>query len=95
MLGNLSDPGKMGPLIASAFIATLYGVSSANLVFMPIANKLKGKHAAEMVTKRLVLEGVLSIQLGDNPKVTEEKLTSFLPPKERDHVAEALKAKKA
>jgi len=93
MLGNLSDPGKMGPLIASAFIATLYGVMSANLVFLPVANKLKGKHGAEMVIKKLILEGVLSIQLGDNPKVTEEKLVSFLPPKERDHAAAALKKK--
>lgn len=93
MLGNLSDPGKMGPLIASAFIATLYGVSVANLVFLPLANKLKSKHGAEMVVKRLVLEGVLSIQLGDNPKVTEEKLASFLPPKEREHLAATLKKK--
>ena len=93
MLGNLSDPGKMGPLIASAFIATLYGVMSANLIFLPLANKLKGKHSAEMVIKKLILEGVLSIQLGDNPKVTEEKLVSFLPPKERDHAAAALKKK--
>ncbi len=93
MLGNLSDPSKMGPLIASAFIATLYGVMSANLIFLPLANKLKGKHAAEMVQMRLILEGVMSIQLGDNPKVTEEKLVSFLPPKERDHAVEALKKK--
>jgi chemotaxis protein MotA len=93
MLGNLSDPSKMGPLIASAFIATLYGVMSANLIFLPIANKLKGKHASEMVVMKLILEGVMSIQLGDNPKVTEEKLVSFLPPKERDYATAALKKK--
>jgi chemotaxis protein MotA len=93
MLANLNDPGKMGPLIASAFIATLYGVMSANLIFLPLSNKLKSKHAAEMVTKKLMLEGILSIQLGDNPNVTEEKLVAFLPPAERVHAAAALRKK--
>ncbi len=93
MLANLSDPSKMGPLIASAFIATLYGVMSANLVFLPLANKLKAKHGAELVVMKLVLEGIVSIQLGDNPKVTEEKLLSYLPPKEREEMAAALKKK--
>lgn len=93
MLANLSDPGTMGPAIAGAFIATLYGVGSANLIYLPIAGKLKARHQNEMLVKRIVLEGVISIQVGDNPKVIEEKLASFLPPKARPELAAALKRK--
>jgi chemotaxis protein MotA len=93
MLANLSDPGTMGPAIAGAFIATLYGVSSANLLFLPLANKLKTRHTTEMLIRRIILEGAIAIQVGDNPKVIEEKLASFLPPKIRIDLAAALKRK--
>jgi chemotaxis protein MotA len=84
MLENLSDPSSMGPLIAAAFIATLWGVMSANVFFLPISNKLKRTSAEEIAFKELVLEGVLSIQAGSNPRAVAEKLKSFLPPKERE-----------
>jgi chemotaxis protein MotA len=84
MLSNLSDPSTMGPAIASAFIATLYGVSMANLVYLPIANKLKKISANEVIERRIMLEGLLSIQAGDNPRIIEERLLSFIAPKQRD-----------
>lgn len=84
MLANLSDPGKMGPLIAGAFIATLYGVSSANLIFLPIGNKLKARSAEEVLLREVMVEGILSIQSGDNPRIVEEKLKAFLAPRLRE-----------
>lgn len=84
MLANLSDPAKMGPLIAGAFIATLYGVSSANLIFLPIGNKLKARSAEEVVVREIMMEGILAIQAGDNPRIVEEKLKAFLAPKLRE-----------
>lgn len=83
MLANLSDPGSMGPSIASAFIATLYGVSTANLIFLPLSNKLKHASAEETLGREIVMEGILAIQAGDNPRIVEEKLKSFLAPKVR------------
>jgi chemotaxis protein MotA len=86
MLANLSDPSSMGPSIASAFIATLYGVSSANLVFLPLGNKLKHRSQGELLMREIMMEGILAIQAGDNPRVVEEKLKAFLSPNERTHV---------
>jgi chemotaxis protein MotA len=83
MLANLSDPGKMGPLIAGAFIATLYGVSSANLIFLPIGNKLRSRSMEEVLVREVMIEGILAIQAGDNPRIVEEKLKAFLAPKLR------------
>ncbi len=83
MLANLSDPGSMGPSIAAAFIATLYGVSSANLIFLPLSNKLKHVSAEEVQVREIMTEGILSIQGGDNPRIVEEKLKAFLAPKLR------------
>jgi chemotaxis protein MotA len=84
MLSNLSDPSTMGPAIASAFIATLYGISSANLLYMPIGNKLKKINTMEINERKIMLEGLLSIQAGDNPRIIEERLLSFISPKERE-----------
>jgi chemotaxis protein MotA len=89
MLANLSDPGSMGPSIAAAFIATLYGVSSANLIFLPLANKLKHVSSEEVLIREIMTEGILSIQAGDNPRIVEEKLKAFLSPKERKSIEEA------
>jgi len=86
MMENLSDPGSMGPSIAAAFIATLLGVSSANLVYIPISNKLKTRSAHEVMLREIMLEGILSIQAGDNPRVVEEKLKAFLDPTTRKKV---------
>ena len=83
MLSNLSEPGKMGPMIAAAFIATLYGVVFANLLFLPFGNKLKVRSAEEVATYEMMLEGLLSLQAGDNPRIVETKMIAFCPPKMR------------
>jgi chemotaxis protein MotA len=77
VMENLNDPGKLGPGIAVAFVATVYGVGSANLIALPLANKLKRKVALEKERKVLIAEGVLSIQEGLNPRILEEKLKAF------------------
>ncbi len=83
MLENLEDPATAGPAIAVAFTATLYGVMSANLIFIPVANKLKRMSELETHHMELLVEGILSIQAGANPRIIEQKLLSFLPPKQR------------
>ena len=92
MLANLSDPGSMGPSIAAAFIATLYGVCTANLMFLPIGAKLKHASQEEVLVREIMTEGILSIQAGDNPRIVEEKLKAFLSPKKRKAVEAALQA---
>ena len=71
---NLSAPATLGPSISSAFIATLMGVGSANVIYLPIANRLKAISAEEVELRTLTLEGILSVQAGDNPRVVAEKL---------------------
>jgi chemotaxis protein MotA len=83
VLQNLSQPATLGPAISGAFIATLYGVASANIVFLPVANKLKLLSAEEQELRTMTLEGILAIQAGDNPRVVADKLLSFIPPSER------------
>jgi chemotaxis protein MotA len=77
VMENLSDPSKLGGGIATAFVATVYGVGFANLFFLPIAAKIKRKVGLEKDRKTLIAEGVLSIQGGLNPQVLEEKLNSY------------------
>ncbi|MBC7544951.1 MAG: flagellar motor protein [Candidatus Sericytochromatia bacterium] len=74
---------KVGPGIAVAFVATIYGLVLANMLCFPIASKLRARSAAEVLIKEMVLEGILSIQAGDNPRIIEEKLKSFLSRSER------------
>ena len=88
VLGNLSAPETLGPAISGAFIATLYGVGSANVIYYPVAYSLQNLSAAEVEERVLVLEGILAIQSGDNPRVVLEKLVSFIPPAERALVEE-------
>jgi chemotaxis protein MotA len=83
VLSHLDEPSKLGPHIAGAFLATLYGVGSANLILMPIANKLKAMSSEEANHRYMVMEAILSIQAGDNPRVLAEKLEAFVPPAER------------
>jgi chemotaxis protein MotA len=83
VLQNLSQPATLGPAISGAFIATLFGVASANLVFLPVANKLKLLSGEEQELRTMTLEGILAIQAGDNPRVVADKLLSFIPPSER------------
>lgn len=83
VLGNLNDTDSLGPAIATAFIATLYGVASANVLFLPLAGKLKNRSANEILVYEVTLEGILSVQSGDNPRIVEEKLKAFLAPELR------------
>ncbi len=78
VLGNLSDPSALSGAIASAFIATLYGVASANLIWLPIGIKLKNKDKAEIAALEMILDGILSIQAGENPSILKEKLKTHL-----------------
>lgn len=81
MLARLNQPGDMGGAIAAAFIATLYGVASANLIFLPVASKLKARSGEETHIRELMIEGVLSLQAGDNPMTLQERLKAFMAPK--------------
>lgn len=83
VLANMSSPDELARSISVAFIATLYGVSSANLLWLPLAAKLKGQSGAEVFMRWLVVEGILAVQAGDNPRLVKEKLESFIPPKLR------------
>lgn len=87
VLENLSSPAGLGHSIAGAFIATLYGVGSANLIYLPVSNKLKELSGKEMAYRTLLLEAILSIQAGDNPRMLAEKLDTFLAPAERGEEA--------
>jgi len=89
VLENLSTPETLGPLIASAFLTTLYGVVIANLVCTPIGKRLARLADLEAKHMELVLEGVLSVQAGSNPRMVEQKLQSFLPPGSRVDLDEA------
>ena len=78
VLGNLSDPSSLSSAIAGAFIATLYGVGAANLLWLPIATKLKSKDHAEVAAMEMILDGIISIQAGENPAILKEKLKTHL-----------------
>lgn len=78
VMGNLTDTSKLGAGIAVAFVATVYGVSSANLLFLPLGNKLKRKVHSQTREKQMILEGGLLIASGTNPVVLEQKLYAFL-----------------
>ena len=79
MLGNMSDVDALAKGMAVALITTLYGSLLANVVCLPMASKLKARHDEEFLCKQLVMEGVLAIQEGENPKFIEEKLYKLLP----------------
>lgn len=83
MLGNLDDPETIGPAMAIALITTFYGSLLANLVFIPIAGKLRVRNEEEVLLREVMIEGILSIQAGENPHIVEQKLQSFLSPKAR------------
>ncbi|HDD43479.1 MAG TPA: motility protein A, partial [Candidatus Desulfofervidus auxilii] len=83
MLAKLDDPSNIGPAMAVALITTFYGALLANAVFLPIAGKLKTKSEEEIFVKKIMLEGIMGISNGDNPRILEQKLNTFLPSKER------------
>ncbi len=86
MLKHLDDPSSIGPNMAVALVTTLYGSLIANWISIPIATKLRAKNQKEIIMKEVICEGILSIQAGENPRVIEEKLKSFLAPSEREEV---------
>ena len=88
VLENLSEPEKLGHLIAGAFVATLWGVLTANVLWLPLGSKLKRLGEIEVHHMQLVMEGVLAVQAGANPRVIEQKLLSFLPAAERPESTE-------
>lgn len=84
MLKQLSDMSTVGPNMAVALVTTFYGSVLANWIATPCATKLKSNNAKEITVRNIMVEGLLSIQAGENPRVIEEKLKSFLAPKERN-----------
>jgi chemotaxis protein MotA len=76
----LDNPAKLAASIAAAFLATLWGLLSSNLIYLPIGGKLRTKDAHEAAYRNLLLEGILSLQAGENPRIVREKLHAFLPP---------------
>jgi len=79
MLGNMSDVDTLAAGMSTALITTLYGSILANIIFLPISTKLKARHDEEFLCKNLIMEGIIAIQEGDNPKFIEEKLYKLLP----------------
>ncbi|MGB7979766.1 MAG: MotA/TolQ/ExbB proton channel family protein [Candidatus Nanopelagicales bacterium] len=89
VLENLSAPEELGHLIAGAFIATLWGVMSANVIWLPVGNRLKRLGELEAARMEVVIEGVLAIQAGSNPRTVSLKLRSLLPPAEQTELEAA------
>ncbi|MDD4802945.1 MAG: flagellar motor protein [Syntrophomonas sp.] len=92
VLSNLSSPDELGGAIAVAFMATLYGLSSANILWIPFGNKIKVKASKDLLLMEMITEGILSIQAGENPRVIREKLMTFLPVETREKISEQERA---
>lgn len=88
MLRQLEDPSKIGQGMATALITTFYGALMANLICLPIAGKLRVRSEEEILSRELIIEGILSIQSGDNPRIVEEKLKAFVAPRLRGRIRE-------
>ena len=78
VMQNLSDPSKLGAGIAVAFVATVYGLFVANLIFIPVSTRIKANYQQVMLAKEMMLEGILAIQAGESPALIERKLQSFI-----------------
>lgn len=89
MLGNMSDPSSIGAGMAVALITTLYGAIVSNVFFLPFAEKLGFINKQELVAKEIVIRGIMALQSGENPRVIEQKLSTFLPPKQRASAQDA------
>jgi chemotaxis protein MotA len=83
MLANLDDPGAIGPGLATALLTTFYGALLANALALPLADRLRERSAEEVLYKTIIIKGVMAIQSGDNPRIVEQKLRTFLPPSAR------------
>lgn len=95
MLANMEDPSAIGAGMAAALLTTLYGAVLSNVLFLPLADKLALKNEDEILIKTIIIKGVMSIQSGDNPRVVEQKLRTFLSPSQRAAAEEAAASKKA
>lgn len=89
MLGDMSDPSKIGAGMAVALLTTMYGAIAANVVFLPFAEKLGFNNKQELLTMEIIVRGIMAIQSGENPRIIEQKLNTFIPPKLRDNTKEA------
>jgi chemotaxis protein MotA len=89
MLGDMSDPSKIGAGMAVALLTTMYGAIVSNVVFLPFAEKLGFYNKQELLTMEIVVRGIMAIQSGENPRVIEQKLNTFIPPKLRANDKEA------
>jgi chemotaxis protein MotA len=83
MLQSMDDPGKIGPSMAVALLTTFYGSIIANFICIPIAGKLRTRSKEEMLTKEIMIQGIISLSNGDNPRILEEKLKAFIPVNDR------------
>ena len=83
MLKRMNDPSTIGPAMAVALLTTFYGAIMAHLVFNPMAGKLRARSREEVLARTMIVEGIMSISRGENPRILEEKMNSYLPPKER------------
>jgi chemotaxis protein MotA len=92
VLSHLENPSELGHMIATAFIATLYGIFFANLLWLPIAGKLKLRSREEVEARELVLEGLAALQAGENPRVVRQKLEAFLAPAAKARAEQAAQA---
>lgn len=92
MLANMDDPSKIGAGMAVALLTTMYGALVANLVALPLAEKLGRRSAEEIMIKNIIMRGVMAIQSGDNPRVVEQKLMTFLPVAKRGSIEESAEA---
>lgn len=86
MLANIEDQSSIGSGMSLALITTMYGAIFANLALIPMKSKLEDRDKMETLVREIIIEGILSIQSGDNPRILEQKLTSFLPPARREAV---------
>lgn len=94
VMSHLDEPDHIGPGIATAFVATFYGVFTANVLWLPLANKLKNNSKHELHALDVVIEGLMSIQSGDNPRIVREKLEGFIQPSARGKKADHAQAQK-
>jgi len=83
MLQNMSDPSSIGPSMSIALLTTFYGALMANILFLPMSGKLKARSKDELLIREIILVGIQSLVIGENPRVMEQKLLGYLPPKER------------
>lgn len=83
MLQNMSDAASIGPAMAVALITTFYGSVTANIICLPMSGKLQTRSAEEVLVKEMIIEGVICLSNGENPRIVEQKLQAFLPPSQR------------